>query len=1749
MLETIFEWITNACANLLDGLVNMFLGMLEFDLSLIVNEFPILVKAYDIFQAVGVGLVIAIAAVNLAKFYTGQTSDAKETPVAILVRALFAAALIYMGGHAVMWVIDIAKLPYDAMLSLDAVDGWVVGGSLNVEELAICVPAVIASTGLGAGVSLLASATTLLAMIMVVLIAFNVLRLIVEVCQRFLMIAVLAYSAPLVFSTAASKDTTHILQKWMSMFFGQCLLMTLSVWTLKAIVSGFAYDSAAETNYLFKFLMTLAMCKIAQRLDTYIQQLGINAATTGGNLLAEAIGAVSMLGMGVGAGRRGNGSTVLGGGMKKYMGQGLIGAIPGAFAAGKKAYETGSSVKEAVKAAAANYAKNANPFQAPKWVKETRANRKAYMDEQAKKAQEEHDKWVGKYSPSAQEANGATASNLASDAAGVGAEVNQPVNPMEDAEGYYPVLAGTGTAAMDEEGNLSWSDDFYSAGLGLETATDEDGNELSYISGDGDKVTDHVASNFTTSGDIGEEYQDVLKNTVDNSSPAVAQSILMGSEYTLAAGEEIANGTYKNDAVGSALMEKAFGSTTKDGSGVQTRVGGFTGVTAYTAPDGVDKNGNKVYNGRFADGDYVTADGQQKHLTVADQKGYDGLSAEQKAQFAPFTTDAGDTYYARISSRDGVARPEERVQNTGSSDSSYNTKVPGGYPDYKGTGAENNSPKLKTATVPEGEAGAGKKFVTGEPISVSNYLARSYTSSGDSGQEYQDALVDTVNRNPASVAENAVMHPNLNLEPGKEVGRGVYQNDQIGSAMLEKAFGNATVDEKGNQLRAGGFTNVQAVTAPAFVDESGNTIPGGRFVNADFATADGQKMHMTMTNATGYAGMSDYQKSQYKPFTSETGEQYYAKITPEKSSATNYTIPKAAAATAIRTGAMNNHGNQETVDGGLGSKTVNAPTDSRIVDGGNGAAKGQEIPVAESMSGTGSNKPIDVGQKLESKGDVMATGRSGYSSGGTGTATMNNDGTVEFDKAFSDAGLELKGGSNSQSNTGSYISGDDNTVGKHLAENFSQAGKVEGYQGVLINTAQASPVAAENALMDGKHELSGNDAVGSAYMESAFGQATIGENGEQTRQGGFTNVHAYNASGKDGTADTRFVSGEFSATDGKKTMTVTDQAGYDSLTEAQKGEYTPFNGASGEQYYKKISPADGSTAVAHIGAGQPIQQESPNANMSGQKTAAADTADAGVGHLKKQKPGNGLRTETPSAHTEKDTPVGLNGNTSGAEYQTPKASSGLGDRQVQDAVTGTMVDARETIPTSPEKVSPAADAPVKIGANAASMEQPMMQKPLEQAPEMATMPNNNAPANLGGQGGAEQVHLESNGTPAGHADNAATQDAPINTAKSDSASISDGNEGESVEIRQPVHRIGVEPAGKDLPHEGSATLGDRDTVDVNTESRDRGVSHVEGRQTSIGHEGHNTEGSYISGDSAVAHADKESAHKDSHSDGDTTEENPIETRQPMQKIGSVGGEEESISEHSGGSTLGNRDSANLNNDDHGQKGYSRERHGDSGSGSYESSGHESGQMPETPPVAASTPTPAPVQTPTPAPAQTVVQPQEPQIIQTPGTTAYTKQETPQPGTPVSVHTETTPPRAAAVSAAASNGDASARPVAGTKTPTTTEPEKIKVEQVERRVQEDRYAPESKGQTTRRSESSSVRSPASTEATGNRRSNSSSQASTEKRFDASGSSYGEDYSEEHEDFHVLDASNMRGTPGKQSIKKFSNNKNKKNKNKR
>lgn len=80
-------------------------------------------------------------------------------------------------------------------------------------------------------------AVALIALILLLILAWNYLKLLCEAAERYILLGVLVFTAPVAFAMGASQSTSSIFKSWCRMFAEQLLLLVMNAWCLRLFVS------------------------------------------------------------------------------------------------------------------------------------------------------------------------------------------------------------------------------------------------------------------------------------------------------------------------------------------------------------------------------------------------------------------------------------------------------------------------------------------------------------------------------------------------------------------------------------------------------------------------------------------------------------------------------------------------------------------------------------------------------------------------------------------------------------------------------------------------------------------------------------------------------------------------------------------------------------------------------------------------------------------------------------------------------------------------------------------------------------------------------------------------------------------------------------------------------------------------------------------------------------------------------------------------------------------------------------------------------------------------------------------------------------------------------------------------------------------------------------------------------------------------------------------------------------------------
>lgn len=113
-----------------------------------------------------------------------------------------------------------------------------------------------------------------------VIIQWQTIKLFFEVAERYVILCVLTYCAPLAFAMGGSKSTAEIFRGWLRMFASMCALMVFNLMFVKLLIS--AMSNAPNGTAIIPWMMLIVgIVRMAKKMDGIILRIGLNPALTG----------------------------------------------------------------------------------------------------------------------------------------------------------------------------------------------------------------------------------------------------------------------------------------------------------------------------------------------------------------------------------------------------------------------------------------------------------------------------------------------------------------------------------------------------------------------------------------------------------------------------------------------------------------------------------------------------------------------------------------------------------------------------------------------------------------------------------------------------------------------------------------------------------------------------------------------------------------------------------------------------------------------------------------------------------------------------------------------------------------------------------------------------------------------------------------------------------------------------------------------------------------------------------------------------------------------------------------------------------------------------------------------------------------------------------------------------------------------------------------------------------------------------
>ncbi|MDD6736421.1 MAG: hypothetical protein PUE13_08965 [Clostridiales bacterium] len=271
ILKGLIEWLYGMMVDIMAYMSGELIGVMSMDLAYFERTAPVIRDIVTVLTALGWALLIGNLVFQMIKAMMSGVGFEAEDPKITCIRTMVFAFLLLVsrdicevGLGITGKVIELLKLP----------------DSINI------VTPDESMFSLGAG------AKWLLVIIVGVVLMVQMLKLLFEIGERYVVCGVLTFFAPLAFSMGGSKNTNDIFMGWCRMYCSMLVMMIMNIVFLKLIMSAMAQMSSG--GVLIWLVFVVALTRVARKIDSHIGKIGLNPAQTGNALGSRLPGMITM---------------------------------------------------------------------------------------------------------------------------------------------------------------------------------------------------------------------------------------------------------------------------------------------------------------------------------------------------------------------------------------------------------------------------------------------------------------------------------------------------------------------------------------------------------------------------------------------------------------------------------------------------------------------------------------------------------------------------------------------------------------------------------------------------------------------------------------------------------------------------------------------------------------------------------------------------------------------------------------------------------------------------------------------------------------------------------------------------------------------------------------------------------------------------------------------------------------------------------------------------------------------------------------------------------------------------------------------------------------------------------------------------------------------------------------------------------------------------------------------------------------
>ena len=232
LIKALFEWLASLWYEMVEYLLEHLMDLFHTDLTYFADRVPVVEDIGTIFFAVGWALLIGNLVFQAMRSMASGVGIEAEEPGRLFLRTAMFSFLLMVSRQ----ICEIG-----------------LGLSSTIMDM-LQIPNAITFDPFGEDTfDMLPNAGWIVVILVNVIIQWQTIKLFFEVAERYVILCVLTYCAPLAFAMGGSKSTGEIFRGWLRMFASMCALMVFNLMFVKLLIS--AMSNAPNGTAIIPWMM------------------------------------------------------------------------------------------------------------------------------------------------------------------------------------------------------------------------------------------------------------------------------------------------------------------------------------------------------------------------------------------------------------------------------------------------------------------------------------------------------------------------------------------------------------------------------------------------------------------------------------------------------------------------------------------------------------------------------------------------------------------------------------------------------------------------------------------------------------------------------------------------------------------------------------------------------------------------------------------------------------------------------------------------------------------------------------------------------------------------------------------------------------------------------------------------------------------------------------------------------------------------------------------------------------------------------------------------------------------------------------------------------------------------------------------------------------------------------------------------------------------------------------------------------